>query len=110
MLRKFFMLLVALLLLATVASAREGTHVIYGAVNDNGQAVAGARVTTIGESTYTSRNVVTDEHGIYIIEKLPADEYLIRVLGPEPDIYKPGERNVFLNQDKKEVNFELKRR
>lgn len=108
--RKFFMLLVALLLLATVASAREGTRIIYGAVNDNGQAVAGAKVTAIGESTYTSRNVVTNEHGIYIIEKLPADEYIIRVLGPVKGVYKPGERNVLLNHNKKEVNFELKRR
>lgn len=108
--KKILAALAIILLLATLALAREGSRVIYGAVSDNGQPVVGARVTAIGEATYTSRNVLTDDQGVYLLEKLPKDEYMIQVLGPENGVYVPAERNVILDHDKKEVNFKLKRK
>ena len=108
MLRKTLLILAAILLLASATTAKEGTRIIYGAVNCYGHAVDGARVTAVGTSTYTSRNVVANERGIYIISGLPADEYIVRAMGPKSGMFKPGHRNIFLRKKKAEVNFELK--
>jgi hypothetical protein len=108
MLRKIPLILAVILLLATATTAKEGTRIIYGAVNCYGRPVAGARVTAVGTSTYTSRNVVANERGIYIVSGLPADEYIVRALGPKSGMFRPGHRNVFLRKNKAEVNFELK--
>jgi len=110
MLRKTLFTIIFALLLAVPALA-GGTSIIYGAVNDNGAPLENALVTIIGEATYTSKSVTTDSRGIYVIEGLPADEYIVRALAKPDGIYKPGERNIFLGKGKeKEVNFSMKKR
>lgn len=69
---------VILLLLTFPAEAGMGTSILYGAVHDHEIPIEGATVGVIGEATYTSRSVKTSERGIYIIDDLPSDEYLIR--------------------------------
>ena len=97
-----------LLLTAAASGAREGDRTLYGAITCYGQPVAGARVTVTGTSTYTTRNVVTNDKGVYVVGKLPMDEYVIRALGPKPGMFKPGHANVMLVKKQREVSLRLK--
>lgn len=109
MFQKVIIISALVLLLITPAFA-AGSATLYGAVNDNGQALAGAMVTIIGEASYTSKTVATNDQGIYLINNLPADEYIIRVIGSPDGMYKTAEKNVFLGPGKeKEVNFSMKK-
>jgi hypothetical protein len=99
--------LMAAMLFTTPGLAGESA-VIFGSVSTDGTPLPGALITAIGESTYTSRNVTTDERGIYVIDKLPEDEYMIRALAQPEGVYEPGEANVFVVGDK-EVNFTLEK-
>lgn len=100
---------VILLLLTFPAEAGMGTSILYGAVHDHEIPIEGATVGVIGEATYTSRSVKTSERGIYIIDDLPSDEYLIRAFKKNKP-YHISIRNVFLGKNKnKEVNFAMKR-
>ncbi len=111
MLRKIILTTALVLVLALPVIAGSGTSIIYGAVNDNGNPLANALITVIGEATYTSQSVTTDERGIYVIEKLPADEYIVRALAKPDGVYKPGEKNIFLGKGKeREVNFSMQKR
>ena len=112
MLRKTVLSLILVLLLAVPAlAARTGSSTIYGTVNYNGAPLVGALVTIIGESSYTNKSVNTNDNGVYIIDKLPMDEYIIRVLGQPDGIYKPNEKNAFLWHKKtKEVNFSMEKK
>ncbi|MBI9078896.1 MAG: carboxypeptidase regulatory-like domain-containing protein [Pseudodesulfovibrio sp.] len=110
MLRKtvFTIILVLSLVVPVLAG---GTSIIYGAVDFNGVPMENALVTVIGEATYTSKSVVTDSRGIYVIEGLSADEYIVRALAKPDGTYKPGEKNIFLGKGKKkEVNFSMKKK
>lgn len=108
---KKYILTVTLLLLMASPAFGEATAMIFGAINHNGVAVPGATVTIIGEATYTSRSVVTNEHGIYIIDDLKADEYIIHAIGNPEASYKTAVRNILLrNGIHKEINFELEKR
>ncbi|MDD3311867.1 carboxypeptidase-like regulatory domain-containing protein [Pseudodesulfovibrio sp.] len=98
------------LLLAADAVAREGTHLLFGTVSCDGQPVVGAQVTVTGLSSYASRSVLTDSRGIYMAGKLPTDEYLIQVVGPELGVFLPARSNIFVRKDRNELNFKLKRR
>lgn len=98
-----------LLLLAFPARAGLGTSILYGAVHDNTIPIQGATVAVIGETSYTSRTVKTSERGIYIIDDLPADEYMIRAFKKKSP-YHVKIRNIFLGKNKnREVNFAMKR-
>jgi len=108
--KRIALALLLVLLLAVGAAAREGTHLLFGTVSCDGQAVVGARVTVTGLSSYASRSVLTDDRGIYMAEKLPTDEYLIQVVGPELGEFLPARSNVFVGKARNEVNFKLKRR
>ena len=96
MLRKTILSLILVLLMAVPALARTGDSTLYGVVSYNGAPLAGALVTIIGETSYTNKSVNTNERGVYILDKLPMDEYIIRALARPEGIYKPGEKNVFL--------------
>lgn len=108
MLKKYVAAAAVILLLAYAAGAREGNRTLFGAVSCAGQPVAGARITVTGTSSYSMRTVAANDRGVYIVDKLPMDEYIIRALGPKPDMFRPGQRNVMLLQQQREVNFELK--
>jgi len=109
MLSKAIFSLTLALFLAVPAMA-EDTAIIYGAVSANGTPLAATLITAIGEATYTSRNAVTDDRGVYLMENLPRDEYMIRALAQPEGVYAPGEANVFVGEGtKKEVNFSLKK-
>jgi len=111
MLRKIIFTVALVLLFAAPTSAREGTSTLYGVVNDNGQPLVGALVTIIGETSYTNKSVTTNEKGVYILDKLPVDEYIIRALAQPNGIYKPSEKNVFLwRKTTKEVNFSMEKK
>ena len=111
MIRKTIFAIFMTMFLTIPALAGSGTSTIYGAVNDNGAALIGAKITIIGEATYTSRSTVTNEKGIYFFTKLPADEYIIQAIPMPAGIYKDGSANVFVGKGKeKEVNFSLKKK
>ena len=108
---KFLAAILCIMLTAGTALAGSGTSTLFGAVHDNNTPLIGAEITVIGEATYTSRSTFTNEKGIYMIDKLPADEYIIRAI-PQPEgIYKDGSANIFLGKNKeKEVNFPMKKK
>ena len=109
--RKIILSIILVLLLAFPALARTGSATIYGVVNYNGAPLVGALVTVIGETSYTNKSVSTNGKGVYILDKLPMDEYIIRVLGQPDGVYKPNEKNVFLWHKKtKEVNFSMEKK
>jgi len=111
MLRKLLLSTCFIAMLAPFAIADSGTSTIYGAVHDNNTPLVGAEITIIGEATYTRRSTFTNENGVYFINKLPADEYIIRAI-PQPEgIYKDGVANTVVKKGKeKEVNFPLKKK
>jgi hypothetical protein len=111
MLRKIMIPLFLILFMAAPALARTGNSTLYGVVTYNGTPLAGALVTIIGETSYTNKSVNTNEKGVYILDNLPTDEYIIRALGQPDGIYKPNEKNVFLWRKKaKEVNFSMEKK
>jgi len=109
MLKKLAAAAALVLILAVAATgSREGTRILYGVVTCAGQPVAGARINVTGESSYVTHSVVANDRGVFVVGKLPMDEYVIRAMGPKPGMFKPGQRNVMLLQQKREVNFELR--
>lgn len=111
MLRRIILTTALTLLLAIPAMAGEGGSTIYGVVTFDNAPLTGAMVTVIGELSYTQKTVFTNEKGVYIADKLPADEYIVRALGQPDGVYKPYEKNVFLwRKSTKEVNFPMKKR
>lgn len=110
MLRKTILSLIMIMLVAVPVFAGKGQSTLYGVVSNNGAPLEGALVTVIGETSYTNKSVTTNEHGVYIADKLPMDEYIIRVLAQPDGVYKPQEKNVFLWKKKtKEVNFSMEK-
>ncbi|MDC0336515.1 carboxypeptidase-like regulatory domain-containing protein [Pseudodesulfovibrio sp.] len=111
MLKKIILIAMLTLFAATTVLAAEGTSTLYGAVNDNGQPLANSLVTIIGESSYHSGSTTTNERGVYVFDKLPADEYIIRAIPQPAGVYKDGAANVFVGKGKKkEVNFSMEKK
>lgn len=111
MFRKMLITVAMILCFATPTQAGEGTSTLYGIVTYNGDVIPNALITVIGEMTYTSKSVRTNEKGVYIADKLPADEYLIRAIAEPGGVYKPMEKNVFLwRKTTKEVHFKLEKK
>jgi len=108
MLKKSLFAIALVMLLVSSTAAREGARTIFGVVTCAGQPVAGARVTVTGGATYTTRTAVSNAQGVYVVNKLPVDEYIIRVQGPKPGMFKPGHGNVVLAQQQRQVNFSLR--
>jgi len=110
MLRNILFALALALLMAAPALAAEGTGTIYGVVECQGTVIPDALVTAVGDASFTSRSVRTNDKGVYIIDKLPADEYIVETFGAPKGAYKPSQRNVFLwRKTTKEINFKLDR-
>ena len=60
-----------------MASAQPGGR-LTGVVRDTtGSVVPGVTVTVTGAASSTPRTVVTDEHGDYVVDALPAGRYLV---------------------------------
>lgn len=109
MFRKTLFCILLLIALSSQAFA-DSSAILYGAVTHNGQPLPGTLVTVVGEATYTSKTVMTNENGVYVIDKLKADEYIVRALAQPDGVYSPAEQNVFLENGKeKEVNFSMKK-
>ncbi|WP_419784946.1 carboxypeptidase-like regulatory domain-containing protein [Pseudodesulfovibrio sp.] len=108
MLKRSTLAIILVLLFATATAARKGTHVLYGTVKCAGLPVIGAQVSLTGNATYTTRTVMTNKQGVYMADKLPMDQYIIRVLGPNPDMFKPSHANIILAKRQRQLDFELK--
>ncbi len=79
---------------------------LAGAVrNQNGEAIAGAKVTAVNPSTNQSRSTVTDEKGQYRLPSLAVGSYNLKI---DADQYTPVTRELTLrvNEDAR-VDFEL---
>lgn len=101
-------LLSFMILSTSVYAERTGDHALYGIVMGDGEPLEGVEIVIIGEMTKTSKSTYTDEHGVYSIPGLPADEYLVRATPQPPGIYTDGKANAFIVLGKdKEVNFSL---
>ena len=62
---------------AVVASAQPGGQ-LTGVVRDTtGSVLPGVTVTVTGAALIAPRTVVTDEHGEYVVDALPAGRYLV---------------------------------
>ncbi len=96
---------------SSVAQARSGTATLYGIVDHNNTPLGNTVVSVIGEATYTSRSAITNENGVYVIEGLLADEYIIHAVPMPEGVYRDGVSNVVVENGKeKEVNFSLQKK
>jgi len=75
-----FALLICLVLFAASTSAQTGTSGISGAVTDQqGRAVAGAKVTITNTGTNATRTTETTAAGVYTFDLLPPADYRLEV-------------------------------
>jgi carboxypeptidase family protein len=71
---------IAIVMFAGAAAAQVNTGQISGTVKDtSGGVLPGATVTVTEVNTSSSRTVVTDEHGAYVITALPVGTYSVTV-------------------------------
>ena len=78
--RVFWQTALALMLTAsgTMATATETGSVRGSVVDASGKGLRGAIVSAIQEDDQKSISVLTDDQGRFILDKLPADEYVLR--------------------------------
>ena len=69
-----------LIALGAVVASAQSSGQLTGVVRDNtGSVVPGVTVSVTGEALTAPRTVVTDEHGEYAVDALPAGRYLVTV-------------------------------
>ena len=83
--------IVCLMVLGTVVAAAQPAGQLAGVVRDSaGSVLPGVTVTMTGAALSAPRTVVTDDHGEYVVDALPAGRYLVTAAfrGFEPSTTK----------------------
>ena len=78
--RKYFLIAVALFLIAVSASAQTSRGTVSGVVTDpNGAVIPGAEVTLTNTDTTVARSVVTNDEGFYRFDAVDLGNYSISI-------------------------------